>query len=113
MDNDTVIQGSKLGKHLDKVKRVESRMLMFKNKNIPLISKITIGRSNDSNIIIDDGLTSRNHALIQKIKNDFFIKDLNSTNGTFVNEEKIPKDMYIKIKPGDVIRIGKAKLSFS
>lgn len=112
MDNDTIIQESNLGKHLDKVKRGESRMLLFNNKNIPLVSKITIGRSRKSNIVVDDVLTSRDHALIQKIKSAYFVKDLNSTNGTYVNKKKIPNSMYIKLKHGDVIRIGKSKLVF-
>jgi pSer/pThr/pTyr-binding forkhead associated (FHA) protein len=113
MDNDTIIQASKLGKHLDKVKREESRMLLFNNRNIPLVSKITIGRSSKSNIVVEDILASRNHALIQKIKIAYFIKDLNSTNGTYVNNRKIPNDMYVKLKHGDVIRIGKARLVFT
>jgi len=88
-------------------------MLLFNNKNIPLVSKITIGRSHKSNIVVDDVLTSRDHALIQKIKIAYYVKDLNSTNGTYVNNKKIPNAMYVKLKRGDVIRIGKSRLVFT
>ena len=41
---------------------------MFNNSKIELVAKITIGRSQDNNIVIDNKLASRHHAIIQKIK---------------------------------------------
>ncbi|MCK5569973.1 MAG: FHA domain-containing protein, partial [Spirochaetes bacterium] len=80
-------------------------------KKVPLVSKIKLGRDKSNNIVIDDNLVSRFHALVHKIKNDYFVKDLNSSNGTFINNEMVPKNRYVKLKKNDVIRIGKTELS--
>ena len=45
-------------------------------------------------------------------KNDYYIKDLNSTNGTLVNDELVPKDKYVKLKMNDKIKIGRTELTF-
>tara|TARA_B100001109_G_scaffold244121_1_gene230554 strand:+ start:1174 stop:1521 length:348 start_codon:yes stop_codon:yes gene_type:complete len=63
-----------------------------------------IGRSSSSNIILDDVTVSREHAVLTvnyKISN---IKDLNSTNGLYVNNEITQES---KLKSGDKIQIGK------
>ena len=112
MDKDTIIINSKLGKHLDKIKHTETNLLLFNNQKIPLISKIIIGRNRSNQIAIDNNLVSRKHALIQKIRNVYYIKDLNSTNGTFINKKKVPTDKYVKINSGDIITIGKSNFIF-
>jgi pSer/pThr/pTyr-binding forkhead associated (FHA) protein len=109
MDNTINIQSS-IGKRLDQIKKTDSLSILFDGKKIPLVSVIKVGRDRSNDIVLDDKLVSRNHALIQKIKSDYFIKDLNSSNGTFVNKQKVPKNKYIKLKQTDVIRIGKTDL---
>lgn len=109
--NDTIYADSNLGKRLDKIRKKESRCLSYKGNVVPLVTKITLGRNENNDVIIDDPLASRNHAVIQKINNNYFIKDYNSTNGTFVNEKEIPKDKYLKLKKNDVIRIGRIELT--
>ena len=101
---------SNLGKRLGKIKRTEEMSLSFQGEYYPIISQITIGRDKKNNIILDDSMVSRNHALIQKIKEAYFIKDLNSTNGTLVNNEKVPKEKYIKLYKNDVVKIGRTEL---
>ncbi|MBN2041737.1 MAG: FHA domain-containing protein [Spirochaetes bacterium] len=107
----TVSIESNLGKRLSKIKKVEERCLVFKNKQIPLVSKISIGRDPKNNIVLHDKMVSRFHAEIQKIKSAFFITDLNSSNGTYVNDVKVPEGKYIKLKENDKIRLGKNELS--
>ena len=104
--DDTIMTESPIGKRLDKVKKKESRCLVFNGKKISLTSRITIGRSSSCDVVIDDMLVSREHSEIQQIKSSFYIKDLDSRNGTFVNDEKVPKGKYIKLNPNDVIRLG-------
>jgi pSer/pThr/pTyr-binding forkhead associated (FHA) protein len=58
-------------------------------------------------------MVSRFHALIQKIKDDYFIKDLCSANGTFVNNTKVPENKYIKLKKGDIILLGRTELTIT
>ena len=72
---------------------------MFNNKKIDLVTKITIGRSSDNDVVVDNKLASRHHAVIQKIKDAYFIIDAGSTNGTFVNNTIIPKEKYAQRVP--------------
>jgi pSer/pThr/pTyr-binding forkhead associated (FHA) protein len=101
---------SELGKRLNQIKKVEERCIVFKGKEIPLVSRITIGRDPGNNIVIKDKLVSRFHAEIQKIKEEFFVKDLNSSNGTYVNDLKIPQNKYAKLHEKDRIKLGKTEL---
>ncbi len=109
--DETIHLDSTVGQRLAKVKKTDSRALVFKGAKIPLISTITLGRSRSNDVMIDDKMVSRRHCLIQKIKNDFFIKDLNSANGTFINSLRVPSDNYVKLKKNDIIRLGKTELT--
>ncbi len=71
--------------------------------------ELTIGRKPDNDIHIDNLAVSGRHAKILTILNDSFIEDLDSTNGTFINGEKITKHA---LKNGDVILIGKHTLTY-
>ena len=107
----TVVTSSPLGKHLDKLADTEQvSYLMFDKRKIKLVAKITIGRESTNDIVIDNKLTSRQHAIIQKIKDDYFLKDENSTNGTFLNDHRIPAGKYVKLNIGDKITVGSASL---
>ncbi len=109
--DETIYTESNLGKRLNKVKKTETGRLIFKDKTIPLICKIVIGRDRSNNAFIDDKLVSRFHAVIQKIKDSYFVMDLHSTNGTFVNGKRVPQDKYVKLKTNDVILVGKTELT--
>ena len=84
--DETIITSSKVGQRLECLADSDKvSYLMFNNSKIKLVAKITIGRSSDNDIVIDNKLTSRYHAMIQKIKNDFYLRDVGSTNGTYIN----------------------------
>ncbi|MBN2167999.1 MAG: DUF3662 and FHA domain-containing protein, partial [Actinobacteria bacterium] len=71
---------------------------------------IQIGRSGqDNDIVLPDPNVSRVHVRIYPKGDSFFIEDLNSTNGTVVNEEGI---QIYKLKDNDVIRLGGTRLLF-
>ena len=70
-------------------------------------NEIIIGRDAGSDIQIDNIAISREHARIVKGPNDYFIEDLNSSNGIFINGRKINKKF---LKTGDEIVIGKYTL---
>ena len=108
MQDYTISTESAVGQRLDKLKDNDAiSYLTFKNSKVDIsVGKITIGRAPGNNIVVDSKLASRNHAIIQKIKDAFFLKDCNSTNGTFLNGTKIPADKYIRIHSGDKITIG-------
>ena len=74
---------------------------------------ITIGRSSENNIVVDDFKVSRVH--LQLVINDGIcsIVDLNSSNGTFVNGTIIPAGKYVKLHKGDKITIGNSSIVIS
>lgn len=67
-------------------------------------SEIVIGRSRSSTIRLDDDGISRSHAKVICVGSDVLIEDLNSANGTFVNEE--PVFARRPLKDGDKITLG-------
>lgn len=114
MSDKTIVTNSPVGKHLDSIGESKpASYLMFNKKKVELVAKITIGRDTDNDVIVDNKLASRHHAMIQKIKDAYFIKDQGSTNGTYVNDIRIPNEKYIKLKRGDKITIGNMNLVIS
>jgi serine phosphatase RsbU (regulator of sigma subunit) len=75
-------------------------------------TKWVLGRHPDCNIVIEVNAVSRNHCQIIREGNDYQIEDLNSRNGTFLNDEveKIPGRRTLKI--GDVIRVCEVSFTF-
>src|SRR5438045_6367700 len=60
-------------------------------------------------LLLTDRMASRLHAVVRRRPSGFTIVDLNSANGTFVNEERITER---NLREGDVVRIGRTTLSF-
>lgn len=97
----------------DQLKRIEkdkAGIIVLKGPSIGekfLIKKenLTIGRSEDSDILLDDITVSRHHAKIEKKENKFELNDLESLNGTYLNGEIISEPVFLK--QGDKIQIGK------
>jgi pSer/pThr/pTyr-binding forkhead associated (FHA) protein len=71
------------------------------------IERTTVGRVEDNVFQIADPSVSSHHAEIILHGNDIVIKDLNSTNGTFINNEKISETL---LKPGQTLRFGQVEL---
>lgn len=66
--------------------------------------EITIGRNADNDLQIESMSVSGHHAKFVNADGYYYIEDLGSTNGTFVNEERITKHV---LKENDEISIGK------
>lgn len=97
-------------------------LIQYKN-NVPGVKialdsdPFRIGRSEENELCIDDELSSREHALIEKVKAesgtssvDYILRDLGSTNGTFVNHEQISRHLLVE---EDMIRIGQTFFKFT
>jgi hypothetical protein len=69
-------------------------------ERIPLDSKLIIGRSIDCDVVMNDHRLSRQHAQITQELEGFVIKDLNSSNGTYVNGKRV---VNAKIRDGDTV----------
>jgi ABC-type multidrug transport system ATPase subunit/pSer/pThr/pTyr-binding forkhead associated (FHA) protein len=66
--------------------------------------EIVIGRSPECDIVLPDQAVSRKHARIYRSDSSYFLEDLGSTNGTFVNQKRI-KGRH-ELRPSDVVFIG-------
>jgi pSer/pThr/pTyr-binding forkhead associated (FHA) protein len=67
------------------------------------VEKTTVGRVEDNAFQIPETSVSSHHAELLLRGNDLLVKDLNSTNGTFINGEKISEAL---LKPGQILRLG-------
>jgi pSer/pThr/pTyr-binding forkhead associated (FHA) protein len=73
-------------------------------------SSVTIGRLQDNAIVIDTPAVSSHHACVFRDGEAFVLEDLQSTNGTFVNDRRVSR---CRLKQDDVIVVGDRKLTFS
>jgi pSer/pThr/pTyr-binding forkhead associated (FHA) protein len=71
--------------------------------------RMSIGRTPDAAVFLDDVTVSRNHALLVRRQDGYYIDDLGSLNGTYVNRRRIESH---RLEDGDEIQIGKYKLSY-
>ena len=71
--------------------------------------RLTIGRSPEADIFLDDVTVSRRHAHLLRQGKGFAIKDEGSLNGTFVNRRRVDSKL---LEDGDELQIGKYKLTF-
>ena len=69
----------------------------------------TIGRKSANDIVIDDMAVSGFHAVIDPVASTFVLRDLDSTNGTFVNQKRITMH---HLRHRDVILLGEHELHF-
>ena len=70
---------------------------------------IFIGREKEAVVPLSDSKVSRKHAIIVYKNHRFFVIDLGSTNGTFVNGKKVEG---VPLRSGDMIQFGDSVLSF-
>ncbi len=68
--------------------------------------EIIIGRGEENGIVLKIPEISREHAVLTKTEEGYVIKDLGSTNGTFVDKKKVG-EKYL-LKPGDTVMLGDA-----
>jgi hypothetical protein len=79
-------------------------------EHIPLSTYSTLGRASGNAVIIDDGYTSSSHAEIVRDGDGWLVRDLGSTNGTFVNGQQVRGQA--RIQPGDEIAFGNVVVAF-
>jgi pSer/pThr/pTyr-binding forkhead associated (FHA) protein len=72
------------------------------------VDKTTIGRVEDNTFPITEPSVSSHHCEVLLRGTDVVVKDLNSTNGTFINGEKISGEA--PLKPGQILRLGQIEL---
>jgi pSer/pThr/pTyr-binding forkhead associated (FHA) protein len=74
----------------------------------PLVTnEILIGRKSDADVVLNNQHVSRHHAKLVKTADGYFLQDLGSTHGTFVNEVRVEQHV---LKHGDRISLGKDRI---
>ena len=71
--------------------------------------RMTIGRSPDAEVFLDDVTVSRDHAVLVRRSGAWFLDDSGSLNGTYVNRRRIESH---QLEEGDELQIGKYKLTY-
>jgi pSer/pThr/pTyr-binding forkhead associated (FHA) protein len=71
--------------------------------------RVTIGRSPDADVFLDDVTVSRDHAVLVHRGGAWFLDDSGSLNGTYVNRSRIDSH---RLEDGDELQVGKYKLTY-
>jgi pSer/pThr/pTyr-binding forkhead associated (FHA) protein len=85
----------------------EKRFILTKVSNgteIALTGQLTVGRSTENGLKLAEGSPSRRHATLNIADGAVFVEDLNSTNGTYVNDKRIETNTRVKLKSNDRLR---------
>jgi hypothetical protein len=101
---------------VDKVVAHEGAALVIRagggrvGESFPLTGeRMTIGRRPDSDVFLDDVTVSRDHALLVRRGGDYYLDDLGSLNGTYVNRQRIESH---RLEDGAELQVGKFKLTY-
>lgn len=70
-----------------------------------------IGRSDDVDLVVSDTSISRRHAMVVKRDDHFYLSDLGSTNGSFINKEQVIDP--IRLAEGDKVALGSVVFKFT
>lgn len=81
----------------------------FKTHKLPMTGITKIGTGKESDIVIDDGFMSTNHALVMTTPDGFRFEDSNSRNGSLINNVRVKGQ---ELNDNDVITLGKTQLKF-
>ena len=93
--------------------RMVGATLRSSQRRMPLgIERITIGRTQDNQIVLNDPAVSSHHAEILLKEQGYWITDVGSTNGTFVNQQQIERHVPYLLHPRDVIRISNTTFTY-
>jgi hypothetical protein len=71
--------------------------------------RLTVGRRPESDIFLDDVTVSRDHAILVRRNGEYYLDDLGSLNGTYVNRSRIESH---RLSNGDELQVGKYKLAY-
>ncbi len=91
----------------------QRELLNFKIEEAYTLDKnLSIGRTPDNDIALDDPFLSKRHAMFTVREDKVFLEDLNSRNGTFLNGSRLDKGVDALLADGDKIRTGNVEFLF-
>lgn len=96
---------------LKQAERIPSLTLVFDRggKEVRVAGSMKIGRDKDNDLVLEDSEVSRFHAVIELMPGGWIVRDLNSTNGTWLNNSRVKERAAVKV--GDKLRIGRTRLT--
>ncbi len=77
---------------------------------LTISDSLSVGRGSDNDVVLGSKQISRNHAVLSVLNGKLYVKDLNSSNGTFINDERIETNESKYLKANDTL--GFASFSF-
>ena len=72
--------------------------------------RVTVGKDEQNDLVLDDPTVSRLHAVLERFAAGWCVTDLGSSNGTFLNGERIWAQQ--RLRHGDEVRVGRTRLLF-
>ncbi|MDR7870753.1 MAG: FHA domain-containing protein [Tissierellaceae bacterium] len=85
--------------------------LPFKiNEHYSIDEVLSLGRRGSNDIIIKDPYVSKTHFQVVKDENNYFLEDLDSANGTYLNNERV--EDAVELTNGDIIKVGNIEFLF-
>ncbi len=85
--------------------------LSFKVNEIYYLNPVnSVGRGEENSIVLKDRFISKSHARIEEEKGTYFVEDMRSANGTYVNDRRILQPTPLQNR--DVLRLGDVELLF-
>ncbi len=75
-------------------------------------TKTTIGRVEDNQFCLAEPSVSSHHCVVWLKNDDLLVRDLNSTNGTYLNEVQLAPEKDGLLKPGQILRLGQVELRY-
>lgn len=89
--------------------RLSGRFADGKVGEFPLSDRTSMGRHPNNTLRLVDREVSKEHCVVEKVGNTYLLRDLNSSNGTFVNGRKVRE---LRLRDGDEIALGNSRLIF-
>ena len=73
--------------------------------------EVSIGRVDGNSITLKDDSVSRHHARIYQVEDRLLVEDVGSTNGTFLNRQRLTPHLPHALREGDTLHLGRLQLS--
>lgn len=113
LDIDALVEGEELDAALDGFIMGTDRFIEIEQKDAMVGDWITVGRTAQSDVVINDYTVSKHHArMVRKEQGYWTLEELGSTNGTIMNHVSIPKGQEIQLVNGMCVIFGRVELTF-
>ena len=93
-------------------REVAYMVVILRSTSNPDTTRLLVGSSAACDIIIPDQSVSRQHVWIERKREDYFIEDNHSRNGTWIDADMLPPGNPHKMVPGEMITLGSTDLIF-